>query len=222
MAEVTHRRPKELLTVGGRPILQWVVEECFEAGAERTVVVGSQRKPEVDAFVLSLEDERVSVVHQPEPLGLADAVRRGLSPGSAVLVPMPDYLFPFANPSKSLANTVCTGAYGAVAASEVALERVSMYGIVGIASDGTVTAIVEKPSSAQAPSRWAVTGRFALSAEAAEELAQTDSAYANLSELFAAALKKGLRIEAHRTMAGEAFDCGDPEGYRAAAATLGR
>jgi UTP--glucose-1-phosphate uridylyltransferase len=210
------------LTVGGKPILQWVVEECLEAGAEQVVVVGSTRKPEVDAFVTGLQDERVSVVHQPEPLGLADAVRRGLSSGKAALVPMPDYLFLSANPSKSLASAVCTGAYGAVAASEVALERVSMYGIVGIARNGTVTAIVEKPAPAQAPSRWAVTGRFALSIEAAEELARTDSAYTNLSELFAAALKKGLRIEAHRTMAGEAFDCGDPEGYRAAAATLGR
>jgi len=220
MVEITNGAPKELLPVAGRPVLQWVIEECFAAGAERAVVVTSPGKPEIAAFLKRYGDRRVSLAIQPEPVGLADAVVRGLSPGGAALVPMPDCLFPSGSPASALAEAVRMGAYGAVGIHKVPRSDVHQYGVVGFDSTGRVDRLVEKPSPANAPSHWAVAGRFALSADAVNALLELPERFANLVELLAEGLSRGRRIEAIPVVQ-EAFDCGRPEGYRDAVAALG-
>lgn len=222
MAEVTGGNPKELLPVGGKPVLAWVAEECRAAGAESVRIVAAPRKPEIQAWVDSLADPTIQTRIQPEPAGLADAVRRGLEPGCAALVPMPDYLFPSAETSKCLVEAISSGAFGAVAVREVDRSRVDQYGIAGFDDDGRLDRLVEKPEPARAPSRWAVTGRFALGAEAASRLLEEPLRYAHLVELLAEGLAEGRKVGAVRLGAEVAcFDCGSPEGYRAAVDSLG-
>ncbi len=220
MQTVTHGAPKELLTVGGRPVLQWVIEESLGAGAERVVVVASPCKPEIERFLKSLSDSRIGCVLQPEPLGLADAVVRGLLPGCATLVPMPDYLFPTASPMPAMAQCFAEGAYGAVAVQTVPAEQVDQYGVVGFDAEGRVVQLIEKPAREAAPSRWAVAGRFALSVEASESMRTRPTAFANLTELLAAGLTQDRKVAAIR-LKERAFDCGSPQGYFDAVAKLG-
>jgi UTP--glucose-1-phosphate uridylyltransferase len=78
--------PKELLPVGSRPVIQWVLEQAARAGiAEAAVVVSpaklslrrylhEARHPSLDRLRRRL---RLVIVEQPRPLGVADALARG-------------------------------------------------------------------------------------------------------------------------------------------------
>ena len=89
---------KELLPVAGKPLLQWALEEAAAAGLDRVVVVTSPTKPEIRKFLSDRPTVRLSVtlVTQPEPRGLGDAVAcaRELVGDDDVAVLLPDNLFP--------------------------------------------------------------------------------------------------------------------------------
>lgn len=103
LAPTTHHVPKELLPVGPKPLLLHALEEAFSADIQKVFVVSSPEKPRVDAFVRNLDRldspvpaDRVYLLHQQTPRGLADALRLGfkqLSGHDPVLSVLPDNLF---------------------------------------------------------------------------------------------------------------------------------
>jgi UTP-glucose-1-phosphate uridylyltransferase len=226
MSAVTNGLAKELLPVRGLPVLAHIVDEALLSGAERVRVVGSPVKPLILDFVRSCGNERVEYAEQEVPLGLLDAVRSGAEAGQPALVLMGDTFFTVASPLPALERSLAQGAWGAVAVSEVPIEEVSKYGVVGFDEAGAVNAVVEKPSLEDAPSRWAVASRFALSAEAVDAmflLAGTRPVEGlSLSELLDEGIRAGKRVEAvSLSSAARFFDCGCPEGYAIAIAELG-
>ena len=88
--------PKEMLPVGDRPVMQWIVEEALAFGADEVVIVISRAKDAIcrhfspdpdlsadlrargkDAFADAVDHAGslpVSFAHQDEPLGLGHAV----------------------------------------------------------------------------------------------------------------------------------------------------
>lgn len=220
MAEVTGGRPKEMLPLGEIPVLQWVIDECRQAGCSTVAIVGSPHKPEIAAYLAELCDAGLPYFEQHQPNGLADAVRSANLPRSETLVPMPDTIFLTDSPSSSLAKKLQSGAWAAVAVREVPNEHVDRYGIVGFDSQGQVNAIVEKPEPAVAPSQWAIAGRFAFSAGAMDLLHEMTDVK-NLTEVIAEGLRLGHPVSAVRTNS-ETFDCGSPEGYFAAVEAAAR
>ncbi|RMF67964.1 MAG: UTP--glucose-1-phosphate uridylyltransferase [Alphaproteobacteria bacterium] len=99
MLPATKVVPKELLPVGDRPLIQYVVEECWEAGIERVVLVTAigkslivdhfdrshlleqylerlGKEDALDRLATTLPPETGSIVsvRQPQPLGLGHAV----------------------------------------------------------------------------------------------------------------------------------------------------
>src|SRR5437879_4012718 len=78
---LTHVIPKELLPVGGKVVLQYVVEECDAAGIDQVLVVGNRQKPGLfDACeAIPVESDPATDVprrviylaNQARPLGLA-------------------------------------------------------------------------------------------------------------------------------------------------------
>lgn len=67
------RTPKPLIEICGRPMLQYILRACWDAGCERAlVVVGFGGDRIQSAFE---DDGRITWVEQAEPLGTADAVR---------------------------------------------------------------------------------------------------------------------------------------------------
>jgi bifunctional UDP-N-acetylglucosamine pyrophosphorylase/glucosamine-1-phosphate N-acetyltransferase len=66
-------RPKPLHEVCGRPMLEYVLRACYEAGCERVVVVVGHGKDEVVARFA--EDDRITWVEQTEQLGTGHAAR---------------------------------------------------------------------------------------------------------------------------------------------------
>jgi dTDP-glucose pyrophosphorylase len=94
---VTDAYAKAVLPIDGRPVLATLLRELAEAGVERVTVVVGHLAEQVErlagdgrAFGLA-----VGYARQPEPLGSADAVARGLRAGARppLLVTAADTLF---------------------------------------------------------------------------------------------------------------------------------
>lgn len=77
MRPLTADRPKGLVEVGDRPLLAHVFDALLELEIDRTVVViGYEGERIVDHFGPQYGGMPLDYVIQPEPRGLADAVRR--------------------------------------------------------------------------------------------------------------------------------------------------
>lgn len=186
--------PKELLPLGPKPTLQWIAEELAANGLEHLILVTSPEKPEMDRLFRAypelsqrLLDQgqfethrqlwangpyrncRVSVVVQPQPWGLGDAVARGesLCDSSPFVVALGDCVMGPPGQNTILQRMLTTfheqNADVVVACEWVPRDRVSRYGIVDPASPGPVfrlRGIVEKPAVDLAPSQWAIAARY--------------------------------------------------------------
>lgn len=88
MRPATRALPKELLTIGTRPMLQWCLTEALEGGFEEIAVVTSELKPILEAYVEGnrwregilpeLEeratDVEITTFRQARPVGVVDAI----------------------------------------------------------------------------------------------------------------------------------------------------
>jgi NDP-sugar pyrophosphorylase family protein len=72
---LTERYAKPVLPVAGRPVVVTLLHELRAAGIERVTVVTGHLAEQVEGLCAPFG---VRFVRQPEPLGSADAVRRGL------------------------------------------------------------------------------------------------------------------------------------------------
>jgi len=169
MAPATRALSKAMLPLGGKPVVQRVLEELAAAGLARAVLVVGHGAQVVAAHLHGLElGIAVELVDQPEPRGLGDALLRaapalGAAPfvcalGDAVVTPGDGELV------RRVMDARPAGGI-ALAVAEVAEAEVERRGIVDAPTEGgRVGAIVEKPTVGTAPSRLAIAGRYALDA----------------------------------------------------------
>ncbi len=185
---VTKVVPKELLPVGKRPVIQYVVQEAVAAGIEEIIFVCQPSRQEVvhyfkadpplESFLESrgkkeeLEEVRrisrlatFSVVTQNEPLGLGHAIlcAREAVGNEPFLVLLPDMLVGGGERASRELIRGCGENWG-LTLMKVSRERVSQYGI--IEGDEVRTGLfrlrraVEKPNQNEAPSDLAILGRY--------------------------------------------------------------
>src|SRR6202521_197509 len=100
MSSLTEGAAKELLPIAGVPLVLRVMEECAASGARDVLIISAPGKNDLNETVLSRAGsprmpERVQVVTQQDPRGLADAIRLGRDfVGDATFgVALPDNLF---------------------------------------------------------------------------------------------------------------------------------
>ena len=194
----TKSMPKEMLPVLDRPIIQYVVEEAVESGADDILIVTGRSKRAVeDHFDYSpdhgdhhalgrldgLSDKaHIFYVRQRRPKGLGDAVlcaarHVGTDPFGVLLgdtinvcdVPLMKQLFD--------RFWALGGKSSVIAVDVVPDSKVSDYGIVAgdEVSPGVieVRSLVEKPSLAEAPSRYGITGAYVFTPAVFECLRKT-------------------------------------------------
>jgi UTP--glucose-1-phosphate uridylyltransferase len=243
----TKAMPKEMLTVVDRPLIQHVVDEAREAGIEHLIFVTGRNKSVIEDHFdrqfelevtlkerhkkseLKLLDEdtpaagTTSFTRQQSPLGLGHAVwcARELVGNEPFAVVLPDVLVQ--NEPGCLAQMVAAynkqkGKANIIAVEEVPMDKVHMYGVVGVekeaASAMPITKMVEKPKREEAPSNLAITGRYILQPEifsilqnqqtgAGGEIQLTDAmiALAETQPFYA------VKFE------GRSFDCGSKLGF---------
>jgi NDP-sugar pyrophosphorylase family protein len=80
---LTERYAKPVLPIDGRPVVVTLLHELRAAGIGQVTVVTGHLAGQVESLLDGLD---VRFVRQPEPLGSADAVRRGLGALPAVVV----------------------------------------------------------------------------------------------------------------------------------------
>lgn len=182
--------PKEMLPIIDRPIIQYVVEECVEAGVNQIIIVSSWHKqaiashfapsPELERQLLKLNKldllkkvKRLSdmatftFIHQKGPYGNATPVKEAKEViGDEPFVVVWADQFIKATPSRLKQCLAVYEKYGCsvISAIKVPKEEVYQYGIgkVKKIKDNVyqLLEIVEKPNPQQAPSNLTVSGSY--------------------------------------------------------------
>ena len=195
MLPATRVIPKEILPVVDRPAIQVVVEEAVASGIEEIVIVVSpgrsivldhfapvpdlerhlmaRSKHELLEVVRSIGDiARITRAEQAEPLGLGHAVLQAHAAigDEPFAVMLPDDIFDAEPPClRQLLDVAETREGPVVALMRVAPADLSKYGIVEASPAGPrlyrLTGMVEKPEPHNAPSDFAIVGRYVLTPE---------------------------------------------------------
>ncbi len=243
----TKAMPKEMLTVVDRPLIQHVVDEAREAGIEHMIFVTGRNKAVIeDHFDRQFELEATlanrnkkaelklladdtpgagttSFTRQQSPLGLGHAVwcAREIVGNEPFAVVLPDVLVQ--NEPGCLAQMVAAynkqqGKANIIAVEEVPMDRVHMYGVVGVGKESgdamPITAMVEKPKREDAPSNLAITGRYILQPEIFDILENQQTGAGGEIQLTDAmiALSKTQPFYAVK-FEGRSYDCGSKLGF---------
>lgn len=251
----TKAMPKEMLPVVDRPLIQHVVDEARQAGIEHLVFVTGRNKAVIEDHFdrqfelevtlvernkkteLKLLEENlpeagtVSFTRQQSPLGLGHAVwcAREIVGNEPFALLLPDVLVQ--HPRGCLAQMIdaaekLDSKANIIAVEEVPMDRVHMYGVVGVGEPKgkafSITKMVEKPKAAEAPSNLSITGRYILQPEIfsiLENQATGAGGEIQLTDAMVALSKSqpfyGLKFE------GRSYDCGSKIGFLAANVAYG-
>ena len=241
---MTKSSPKEMLPVIDKPVVQYVVEEAVEAGIEQMVMVTGRGKRAIeDHFDISYELEdvlrkknktavlselrritnlaQILYLRQKEALGLGHAVlcaelAVGDEPFAVALV---DEILD--GPKSGLAQLL--EAYRELGSPVIGMQRVplsevSHYGIVA----GTelrkglfrVDRLVEKPRVENAPSDFAIIGRYVLTPDIFDILKVQKPGVGGEIQLTDALNTMAERRPVYALeIAGDRFDTGDKMGF---------
>ena len=165
MRPLTDRRPKPLLPVGDRSLLERVFDAARDVVDEFVVVTGYRGDAIRDGIGESYRDRPVHYVEQAEALGTAHAV--------AQAEPVVDDDFLVLNGDvvvdASLPRALSEAGAPAVAATEVDDPRA--YGVLSTAEDGSLAGVVEKPTDP--PTNLANVGCYAFEPEVFEYIDRT-------------------------------------------------
>ncbi|WP_017585520.1 UTP--glucose-1-phosphate uridylyltransferase GalU [Nocardiopsis ganjiahuensis] len=186
----TKATPKEMLPIVDKPAIQYVVEEAVEAGLDDLLMITGRSKRSIEdhfdrayeleeALAAKGEEEKLKSVRESSDLAQVHYVRQGepRGLGHAVLcaeahvgdnpfaVLLGDDLIESADLLRRMIEVRETHGGSVVALMEVEPEQVSLYGCAAVEPTDeddvvNVTDLVEKPSPEQAPSRWAIIGRY--------------------------------------------------------------
>jgi UTP--glucose-1-phosphate uridylyltransferase len=246
----TKAMPKEMLPVVDRPLIQHVVDEARQAGIEHFIFVTGRNKGVIeDHFDRQFELEltlternrrtelellardlpgagQTSFTRQQQPLGLGHAVwcAREIIDDEPFALLLPDVLVQAQRSCLTQmmdAYRQLPGDANVVAVEEVPMDRIHMYGAVGVGkSTGQafeITQMIEKPPRDQAPSNLIITGRYILQPEIFNILADQTRGTGGEIQITDAMIRLarkqpfyGLKFE------GRSFDCGSKIGFLAA------
>lgn len=224
---VTRVVPKEMLPIGAKPALEWIVDEAKAAGADEIVLVISRGKELIRDYFKG--DPSIRFVYQDEQKGLGHAVLQaaplvaaGASPEAPVLILLGDALVAGCCAAREMVALAQThGTCGVIGCERVPRERISRYGILKVAG-GRIVDLVEKPAPEEAPSDLAIAGRYLLPVEIFSLLETQTPGKGGEIQLTDAI----RRLVARRKLLpyrypGQRQDIGNPQGYLKALLALG-
>lgn len=240
----TKAMAKEMLPIVDKPTIQFIVEEAIKSGIEDILIVtGKAKRPIEDHFdsnieletnlkqkgkddLLQLVEETTGLnmhfIRQSHPLGLGHAVLQAKSfvGDEPFVVMLGDDLMSDEVPlTKQLIDNYDRTHSSTIAVMEVPKEDVSKYGIIAPGQEVekglfSVNNFVEKPSIEDAPSNMAIIGRYLLTPQIFDILANQEPGAGNEIQLTDAidTLNKTQRVFAHN-FTGTRYDVGDKYGF---------
>ena len=249
---MTKASPKEMLPLVDKPVVQYTVEEAVASGVGQIIMVTGRGKRAIeDHFDISYELEDVlrekgklklladvrrisfmaEVVYtrQKESLGLGHAVlcARNLVGDEPFAVALADEVIDAKEPALAqLLDVAREFDAPVIGVQEVPPAEVSHYGIIRGQEirDGLfrVESLVEKPRMEEAPSRWAVIGRYVLTPDIFSILENQTPGVGGEIQLTDAL----VTLAAHRPVyavkiEGRRYDTGDKGGFLRATVRFG-
>jgi UTP--glucose-1-phosphate uridylyltransferase len=249
---VTKVVSKEMIPIIDKPMLHYIVEEAVQSGVEDIVLITSRHKEDLERYFdynYELEDRlmkngkielamsikkiaescNIICVYQKEPAGLGHAVgcARSVVGSDPFAVLLGDDLIDAKVPcTKQLIDIYQREGMSVVGVMEVPETDTHKYGIVGgdRMNDKLmrVRTLIEKPKEGQAPSRFAIPGRYVVDASIFDFIAKTKPGSGGEIQFTDALMQlsesKGLLAYQFE---GDRYDTGDRLGYLDATLTFG-
>ena len=184
--------PKELLPINGRPGLEYILDECIDAGIKEFIFIISKNKINIKEYffndklyksiIKKKQDKRISkeylkikkyqkmikFVYQNKPKGTGDALLKceKYLKGNFFLMLLPDDLIIHKNCSKEMINFHKLKKSSVIATKTVNKKTLSRWGILSIKNKKKnsfeISDVIEKPDIKSAPSNYAIIGRYIL------------------------------------------------------------
>jgi UTP--glucose-1-phosphate uridylyltransferase len=200
MLPLTSVLPKELLPINGKPNLEYILEECIEAGINQFIFIISKDKINIKKYFfndkfykkiikktnnirikkeylkLKKYQKMIKFVYQEKPKGTGDAVLKCKKyiKGKYFLMLLPDDLIIKKNCSKEMLNLHKKTNSSIIATKKVVRKTVSRWGILSIKNKTKnsflITDVVEKPEIKDAKSNYAIIGRYILPTKIMNEI----------------------------------------------------
>jgi len=200
MLPLTSVIPKELLPINGKPNLEYIMEECIEAGIKQFIFIISKRKINIKKYFfnnnyykkiikkkkdkhivaefkkLKKYQKMIKFVYQNKPRGTGDAVLKcqKFIKEKYFLMLLPDDLIINKNCSKEMINLHIKKRSSIIATKKVNIKTVSRWGILSIKNKKKnyfqIKDVVEKPSIKKTPSNYAIIGRYILPSKIFNEI----------------------------------------------------
>ena len=191
---------KELLPINGRPGIEYILDECVDAGIKEIIFIISKKKKMIkdyfynDKFYQKIikkkKDPRIlreykkilkfkkmiKFVYQNNPLGTGDAVlkTKKLIKDKYFLMLLPDDLIIKKNCSKEMIKLFQKTNGSVIATKKVNKNTVSRWGILEVKNKKKnyfqIKNVIEKPSIKKAPSNFAIIGRYILPSKIFSEI----------------------------------------------------
>ena len=248
----TKASPKEMMPVVDKPLIQYAVEEAVAAGmTDMIFITGRHKRAIEDHFDKAYEVEaelaargklemlelvrniipahvNCIYIRQAQALGLGHAVlcAEPVVNGEPFAVILADDLIDAEPPVlEQMAQVYERHQCSVLGVDDVPREHTRQYGIVKTdgGEPGVVSAIIEKPQPADAPSTLAVVGRYILSPAIFHHLAEVRAGAGGEIQLTdgIAALLRREHVLAYR-FSGRRYDCGSKLGYLQATGAYGK
>jgi UTP--glucose-1-phosphate uridylyltransferase len=242
---LTSVMPKELLPINGKPNLEYIMDECIEAGIKEFIFIISKKKSIIkkyffnDAFYKKIikkkKDKRIIIefkkikkyqkmikfVYQNKPKGTGDAVLRckKFIKDKFFLMLLPDDLIINKNCTKEMINLHKKTKGSIIATKRVDRKTVSRWGILSLKEKKKnyfkIKDVFEKPSIKQAPSNFAIIGRYILPAKIFAEIKNLKPGQGgeiHITDAIKNLIYKGDNFFGNIFM-GKYLDCGTIHGY---------
>jgi len=200
MLPLTSVMAKELLPINGKPNIEYIIDECVNAGVKKFIFIISKKKMSIKKYffndnyykklILKKKNKQIikeykkikryqkmiKFVYQNKPKGTGDAILkcRKFIKEKYFLMLFPDDLIIKKNCTKELLRLHKVKKASIIATKTVNRKSLSRWGILSIKDKRknyfTIKNIIEKPSLKSAPSNYAVIGRYILSSKIFSEI----------------------------------------------------
>ena len=210
---LTLTRPKHLIPVGEKPVIEYVLEAVKEAGINEVLIVVHYRAEQLKHFLGdgSKYGLRIEYIYQTEMKGTADAIKAIETHVNE------DFLLIYGDllTTPEVIKTVLEAheeKKPAVSLGVVQVEHPEHYGIVKL-EGAYIVDILEKPKPSEAPTNLANAGVYMFSKEIFEKIRQTplsSRGELEITDSFKLFIKEKRQVLAVQISAKDWFDIGRP------------
>ena len=204
--------PKELLPLGGKPVIAHALAEAARAGFEAAMVVLSPAKRQLQQYIKESDlPLPVEIVIQKQARGIGDAVLESWE-GQPVAVLLPDDVVLSTDHWSDLIELHAKDGAAALCVRPVPIDQTSRFGIAECAGSRVID-LIEKPPPGTSRSNLAIFGRYVVTDAVISGLrASRSEQELELTAGFAEAISAPPGVRAVH-FGGEIYDCGTPATY---------